>query len=185
MNIIKIRSFNAVRAQLFGYKLTPVDKLILLRSPLHTHTELQFSDKYRELSFSSTNADGCKCCRFKHINYTHPERWDTIEIKCDNIREEQMFYKAMEMADVNDGWNFAEKIIHGPNAIKYDLPGVAMSFILKWHLWKPDKVKVWCTEAVATAMGIKDLSLCIRGLRVDDLHPTLFDTLMRPVERML
>ena len=73
----KIRSFNAVRARMFGYKLTPTQWLILQRS-WHTHNEFQYSARHDHVSHSATLMDGAKGSRFKAIAYTHPERWDTV-----------------------------------------------------------------------------------------------------------
>ena len=130
MNTVKIRSYNAKRAEMFGKKLSSVDKIILLRSEPHTHTELQFSDQYANISFSATMADGAKCARFKQISYSHAERWDTVDIEVTSAEEHLM-------------WDEANRIKGTP----YDLVGL-LSTISKHNIIKPSEKAVWCTETV-------------------------------------
>lgn len=162
MNTIKIRSFNAYRAEKFGYKLTAIDKLIMLRSKLHTHTELQFSLLHNKLSFSATMADNAKCCRFKDIKYSNPLYWDTIDLEVSDNEEIKIYYKC-------------KYIENKP----YDLIGL-LSFLNEDLNWvKPSDTGYWCSEAVATAISeiprFKDMILG----RPDQQHPTKFDTILR------
>ena len=95
---MKIKSFNAKRAELFGYELTNADKMILLRSPLHTHSELVFGPDYNCVSFSATMADNAKCARFKDIQYSHAFRWDTVEISATPKQEADCYANAIQLA---------------------------------------------------------------------------------------
>jgi len=96
----KIRSYNAIRAEIFGKKLTWVDKLILLRSRPHTHTEFQFSDRYDRISFSATMAEGSNCAGFKNIRYSHVrERWDTVELPFTDEQEDRAYNEAESLKD--------------------------------------------------------------------------------------
>lgn len=159
----KIQSFNAYRAEKFGYKLSGIDRLIMRRSFLHTHTEIQFSERYGNISFSATMADGAKCCRFKDINYTkHPERWDTIIIPLTDNEEDLIYAKA--------------KAIEGK---PYDLIGL-LSFISDDLNWiKPSESGYWCSEAVSVAMrAVKRIDNLFEQ-RPDEMHPTKLDTLAR------
>lgn len=156
MSIVKLRSFNAIRAKQFGYKLTFTDWLILRRSPLHTHTEFEFSNG---ISFSATMADGAKCARYKWIDYTkHPERWDTVEIPVTEEQEQEMRYEA----DCLEG-------------IPYDLKGL-LSHGTPLEIIRPHGVKVWCTEAVLMVVKsvFKDLPII-----PDQSHPTSGDYICR------
>lgn len=156
--VIRLRSFNAVRAERFGYKVTWTDRAILMRSKLHTHTELQFSAAYENISYSATMMDGSKCTRFKHIHYSHPERWDTVEIA---VSAEQ------------------EKIIHDQAAARsgqeYDLFGL-LSFSTPLEIIRPHKKKWWCTE-----ICVYLLMQVFPGLQVrpDRCHPTIGDYMCR------
>jgi hypothetical protein len=160
MNIIKIRSFNAYRAKKFGYEYTASDKIIMMRSLLHTHTELQFSERHNEVSFSSTLQDDVKGCRFKQIEYSHPERWDTLSLFVTD-EEEDLMYQA------------AQSIEGKP----YDLLGL-LSFSTEFEIIKPDKDKYWCTEAalfvVKSVPRFQDIPLS-----PEKAHPTLADAILR------
>ncbi len=133
MNYCKIRSYNAIRAAMFGKKLTMTQRIILLRSQPHTHTEFQFSEKYNFISFSATMAEGAKCARFKQIEYSHEaERWDTVIVPMTTKWQERNIHsEAMKL-----------------EGTPYDLVG-QLSHISKLRIWKPSKKKIWCTKAVA------------------------------------
>lgn len=161
MNKIKIRSYNAIRAKLYGKPLTAIDRLILMRSYPHVHTELQFSERYNCISFSSTNRDGLNGCRFMEINYSHPERWDTISISVTAEQEEAMYRTAQSLVS---------------QKISYDLVGL-MSFATPLSIIMPARNKMWCTEASLTAAsaGIKLPSILIP----DRTHPAMCDMVLR------
>jgi hypothetical protein len=159
---LKYRSYCPELAQLHGKKPSKTDRLIGLRSDL-THTEIQFTDRYGNISFSATMADDCRCARFKMIGYSHPERWLTVLVPVTAEQEALIFAKACEMADVDILEDLFTKEIsyevdsggvcfYGNNALKYDLQGVSLSFISKWRVWRPHDKWVWCTEACFIAM---------------------------------
>ena len=155
---VMIRSFNAYRAKRFGYRLTPADGLILLRSLLHTHTELQFSHRYANISFSATLADGANGCRFKDIKYSHTVFWDTIVVPMTDSQEDTAYAEA--------------KAIDGQ---PYDDIGLA-SFVSRAEMIKPRKGFWWCTEAV-----VHCVKRIYPGLPLvpDQTHPTWADTVCR------
>lgn len=161
---IKYRSFDSEADP--TYKSTVSDWFIGWRSYLK-HTEIEFPEIYGCISFSATNADGCKCARFKMIDYTrHPKRWKTVLIPVTREQCDLMFAEACRMADLiphkaaasfgseSLGWYIPVSRIspyntyYGPNALKYDLLAVSFSFISKRTIWRPDKNKVFCTESV-------------------------------------
>lgn len=149
MPVLKVKSYNARAAAEHGKKLTMVDMLILLRSDPHTHTELKFSKRYDNVSFSATMQDGSKCCRFKHIAYSHPERWATHLIVVTKEQEGLMYRKALELKGKKYGL--------------WDL----LSFGTPLRIIKPHPDKYWCTEAVATVLNAGG----IETPRPDTLHP--------------
>ena len=124
-----IQSRNAIRAEIFGKKLSITSKIILLRSTPYDHTEFQFSERYDRISFSATLQDDDKGTRFKHITY-FPEGWDSIIIPMTN--EEEDF-----------AWHEAKKL----EGMPYDLIG-QLAHITKFKIWRPSKKKIWCTKAV-------------------------------------
>lgn len=160
MNIMRVRSFNAFRAHKFGYAYSISDKLIMMRSFLHTHTELQFSQRHGWVSFSSTLQDGAKGCRFKQIQYSHPERWDTVCLEVTDAEEDLVYQEAQS--------------IEGK---PYDLLGL-MSFSTELEIIKPDKDKFWCTEAVIFIIKVVARFLTI-PLEPEKSHPTLGDSVLR------
>ena len=150
MAYIEVKSYDPIMAALYGKKPSKTDRLIGWRSDL-SHTELRFSERYGRISFSATMADKCRCARFKMIGYSHPERWRTVRFWVTDEQEDAMFAKACKMADCK--WLETAVVIedvcyYGPNALKYDLLAVSFSFISKRTIWRPDKTKVFCTEAV-------------------------------------
>jgi len=152
--MIKLRSFNAYRAEKYGYHITSVDKLIMQRSYLHTHSEIQFNNG---ISYSATMADGAKCCRFKDIQYSHPEYWDTIYI---TTTEEQD----------NTVYDFCKSVEGQP----YDLVGL-LSFTTEMGIIKPARDKWWCSEVCAAAIG----QIMQLPFKPEEYHPTKLDTIMR------
>ncbi len=126
-----IKSRNAVRAEIFGLKLSFTSKLILLRSTPHDHTEYQFSERYGYISFSSTLQDNDKGTRFKHIQYRHQkERWDDVVVHMTNREEDRAWREATKMLGMG-----------------YDLVG-QLCHVTKSKIWKPSEKKIWCTKAV-------------------------------------
>ncbi len=126
-----IKSRNAVRAEIFGLKLSFTSKLILLRSTPHDHTEFQFSERYNYESFSSTLQGGYNGTRFEDILYTHQEeRWDDVIVHMTDKQEDRAYREAQEMF-----------------GMKYDLIG-QLSHVSRFKIWRPSKKKIWCTKAV-------------------------------------
>lgn len=104
--VLKLRCYNAKRAQRFGKPLEPSDMAVLLISNPLIHCELQFSQSYAEISFSSTLKNGAKGCRFLQIEYSHPERWDTLYLPVTCQQEDAAYAKAQELEGKQYG--FAE-----------------------------------------------------------------------------
>ena len=126
-----IKSRNAVRAEIFGLKLSLTSKMILWRSTPHDHTEFQFSERYGSESFSSTMQDAAKGTRFKDIKYTHQaERWDDVIVHMTDKEETKAYQEAIKMV-----------------GMKYDLVG-QLAHVSKFKIWRPSKKKIWCTKAV-------------------------------------
>ncbi len=153
--MIKLRSKNAIRAKKYGKKLTYIDKLILMRSKLHVHSELQFSDTYDNVSFSATMQDGSNCARFKQIKYSHPERWDTVCIETTELQEETMYNAALALQDT-----------------PYDLFGL-LSLATPLKLIKPSRKAVWCSEVCIMVLkkAFPDLNVI-----ADQTAPTELDS---------
>ncbi len=122
-------AYNAREAVKHGKRLTAVQRAIMVVSDPLTHTELQFSERFSGLSFSSTIQGGDKGVRFKHIEYSHPERWVKMLLPMTNEQEDR-------------GIEYANSIDGKP----YDLIGVA-SLASKVKLIKPHPDKYWCNEA--------------------------------------
>ena len=135
MSYVILRTFNAIRAKDFGYKLTRTDRLILRRSPLHIHTELQFSPRHQNISFSNTMRDGNVGARFKNITYSHPEYWDSIVIQVTDAQEDKMVKKARTLVGQ-----------------KYDLCGL-LSFASPLSIIVPSGNKSWCCEVCWTVLN--------------------------------
>ena len=128
---MKIRSFNAIRAEIYGHKLNKVQKAILIRSKPYVHTEIQFGPFHDGISFSATMAEGEDCARFKHISYDHSTYWDVIEVPLTEIQE-----------------NVAYGVAKGMEGMPYDKWGV-LSLASEYDIIEPDDDKVWCSKAVA------------------------------------
>lgn len=161
MSIIKFRNFNAIRAKMYGKPLTPTDRLILLRSYPHTHTELQFSARLYNISFSSTTADGANGCRFKQIEYSHPEYWDTVEVEVTDMQEECIYREAQTW--VSEG-------------IKYDGLGL-LSFSTGLNIIRGRDNMAWCTEA---CLGVAQVAIEMPKLLIPDKsHPAMCDMVLR------
>lgn len=147
------------------YVLTKTDILIQLRSDF-THSEFQFSARYRGVSASATMQDDCRCFRFKMIDYNkHPLRWKTQIVPLTDEQEDAIMQTAMKMAGLLGNLTAAHivfsesatmgQIFKGPNALKYDLIGVSLSFILpKWRVVRPHKRWVWCSEGVTILLQV-------------------------------
>jgi hypothetical protein len=101
-----LRFWNAKRAQKFGKPLEPSDMAVLLISNPLIHCEFQFSKSYARISFSSTLKKGAKGCRFLQIEYSHPERWDTLWLPVTPEQEDAAYVKAQELEGKKYG--FAE-----------------------------------------------------------------------------
>ena len=150
-----IESYNADRAVIFGKRRTGVQRIIGLRSKVHTHTEGRFSERYKKVSCSATLEKNAKCVRFRDINYTHlRERWDEVLIPMTAGEERKAWLEACTMADLPLDWqentpayNDGNGNYHGPNARPYDLLG-QLSHLSKRKIWQPSPKKIWCTTAV-------------------------------------
>ncbi len=147
----KIRSYNAVRAAMFGKKLTKTQWLILRRCGWWTHNEYQYSGRYNSISHSATLADGANCSRFKLIEYTHPERWDTVIVPMTDEQEDRAFAKAMALSGMLVSWDDVVQMcldkepVYGSKAVKYDTVGQLCHIFTGLEIWKPTKGKIWCT----------------------------------------
>ncbi len=143
-------TYDAIAAKADGKPLSFVDRLIMFRSKPYTHTEFQFSERFDNVSFSATMKDKARCCRFKDIKYTHPQRWKKHIIPMSDTEEDLAFQKAKEIE-----W------------LKYDLLGLSSFIIMKWRIVRPSKLKYWCSECVACLLVVaKRLNLI-----PDELHP--------------
>ncbi len=132
----KIQSYNAIRAQIFGKKLTMTQRIILMRCGWFTHNEFQYSGRYNQISHSATLMEGSRGSRFKLIRYTHPERWDTVIVPLTDEQEDRAYERAKEL-----------------NGTPYDTIG-QLSHITGFKIWKPSKKKIWCTKDVAEQVYI-------------------------------
>jgi hypothetical protein len=132
----------------------------MTRSFLHDHTELQFSDRYDNISVSATSAEGANCVRFKDIGYTDLVKWDTVCIPA-TPSEEDLVYNAA-------------KSIEGQ---PYNFLGL-LSFATEMNIIHPAPNSWWCTE-----VGIWLIKHIPRyaGLPLipDQTHPTKGDTICR------
>ena len=189
---IKLRTKNAKMLMLYGDTLTPSEWLRSIRTN-GLHSEVQFSDRYGSISFSSTLSDGCNGCRFKMIGYSHPYRWSTLKIPVTAEQEYRLFAKACEMADVSKvhpgetkgiggsqvdelmtrlyiGAVKPNEVIFGPNHIKYDKWGARLAFITKWEIFKMHRVKMICSEACANVLlEVWPDMLLIKGPNIDSI----------------
>ena len=157
MSACKIRSYNAVRAKIFGKKLTVTQWVILRRSSLHTHNELQFSERYDNISHSATKMEGSNGARFKQIEYSHAgEGWDTVIVPMTDEQEDRAYKRAEEL-----------------NGTPYDTIG-QLSHITGLKIWKPSEKKIWCTKDVGELIYISKLDFFFW------LHELLDTTELRP-----
>ena len=171
---MELVTWNKKMILLHGDKLTKTQKAIGLRSN-GLHVEWRFSDRYGRISWSCTLADGCGCCRFKMINYSHPYRQSRVRVPVTAEQEAVLFEEACRMANLVDGQKSlyprmitarefeglcfvgnlkSDEIFYGPDAIKYDKYGASFSFITKLNIWKMHEDKMICNEAVAN-VGLK------------------------------
>ena len=161
----KIRSYNAVRAKMFGKKPTFVQGMILLRSQPHTHNEFEFSERFNNISFSATLQDDYDGARFKQIGYSHEaERWDTVIVPMTDAEEDLAMLEA--------------KCLEG---LEYDLLG-QLCHVSKLKLWKPSRKKIWCTKAVGRLVyaGRPDFKSFLNKFNlIDELRPDQMDMMAR------
>ena len=147
--------WNGKIAKEHGKKLGWSGWLIRLRSWQRIHTEIQFSKRRGGISFSATLRDGCKCCRFKMLDYEDKPWWEPIHVEITAEQEDRAWDEACRMAGLP--WDFiypfrfiAEKesgdIFYGPNAIKYDILGM-VCHISKWRIIRPNSKRTWCSKA--------------------------------------
>ena len=165
----KIRSYNYVRAEIFGKKPTWMNRAISLRSKPQVHTEIQYSERFNSISFSSTMQDGDNGCRFKEIKYSHElQRWDTVIAPMTDEEEDLSFEKAKAMIAAG---------------IKYDLVG-QLAHLFKFKLWKTSrKGKMHCTRAVGEALyvGRPDFFDFLKNYKLDltEIKPDQLDMMAR------
>lgn len=136
--MIKLKALNLKRAMQNGYKWKLHQLIIALRSWPWIHTELQFSDRYDNISYSCTLMDKSKGARFKNIKYSHPERWDEIIIPTTKAEEDLVYAKAW--SKVNNG-------------IKYDLFGL-LSFATPLEVIRPSRNREWCSESCCSCLDV-------------------------------
>ncbi len=175
---IKWRSFDSKADP--TYNQTVSDWFIGWRSYLK-HTEIQFPDIYGGISFSATMRDGCKCARFKMIDYDkHPLRWKTVLIPVTREQCDLIFAEACRMADFKlQTGSLLETLTpaldqfgvcyYGPNALKYDLIGL-LSFTTRWTIIRPHSKWAWCSE-ICLAVAKKGLILDLAHVIPDKHHP--------------
>ena len=141
------------------YKISFADWFIRWKSD-KTHSEFQLSSRYGGISVSCTMKDGCKCVRFKWIDYTkHPLRWLSQIIPLTDEQEDAIFAEACKLADIsiNSAKTYCRlcqrglctvKYYHGLNARKYDLIGVVLCNITSWRIIRSNDKWYWCSELV-------------------------------------
>ena len=130
---MKLRSFNAKRAVMYGHELTPIQRGILAVSKPQVHNEVQFGVRHGYKSFSATIAEDWNGARIDDLTYSHPEYWDTINILV-SIEEEDL------------AWEEAMKMVDKPTL--YDTIGI-IGLATGWDIIKPDPNKTWCSKACA------------------------------------
>ena len=160
----EIKSYNAVRAKIFGKKLILVQWLILRRSWPQIHNELKFSKRHNNISHSATLMEGSKGARFKPIQYSHPERWDTVIVPMTDYQEDLAYAKAEELTGT-----------------LYDTIG-QLSHISGLKIWKPSTTKIWCTTDVAELLyaGLPGFYYWLQGLLdITELRPDQLDMMAR------
>lgn len=158
-----IMTYNPVRAQILcGVKPTAVQWIIMLRS-WQTHTEIQFSERHSNISYSATKMDGANGARFKQIGYSNPY-WDKVVAPMTDEEEDRAYNKAVSRAGT-----------------PYDIMG-QLCHISKFKLWRPNPKKTWCTKEVAECLyAAKADFYCFmreHGL-VDELRPDMMDMMAR------
>ena len=114
--------------------------LIWLRTfSSYCHVEIKFSNGD---SWSSVDGEGG--VRFKKIAYSHPYRWEFVEIPIDKLpkkyKNEQELYEDC-------------KTIKG----HYDWIGIALNEGIPLGI--EDKTKWYCSEVIAFALGLKKYSI--------------------------
>ena len=156
-------SYNYNRARQNGAPFSLLSWLIA-RISTRTHSEIRFSDAWKRVSFSCTNADKTHCCRFKMIEYSSGMlRWDIDPVPCDVASEMSRILAACRMADVTitqlEDWLKTAKygdVLFGKNAIRYDQIGTAFSFVSRLEIVKSSPTKQRCCEAVALVILASD-----------------------------
>ena len=152
---MRIMTFNARRAMLFGYKPTKIDRLIMLRS-IGVHMQNQHTSRYNYLSFTSTLRHGANGCCFLDTKYSHKDYWDVVYLPVTAEEEAKIWAEECVMADINPSYCNPDEMdnicFYGPNHIKYDLAGASFSYWTKFDIWKPSKTKMVCNRAVTRAV---------------------------------
>lgn len=155
------KSFNVVRAEMFGYVPDSIDRLIQVASPIHIHTENKFTKRHNHISFSATMRDNeGKCARFADIQYSNPRWWDTVYVPVTEEEEKRAWEEALK-------WEGAP----------YDLIA-AIGLVSKWNILKPSPTKVFCNEVCGYLVNAAKGD-CFFGNRPDSITPTIADMLMR------
>jgi len=163
----EIKSYNMVRAKIFGKKPTPMQWLIARRSSPQIHSEFRFSKRYDRVSFSATMQDDCKCARFKQIKYSHErERWDTVVMPLTDEQEDAAYWQAKK-----------------DEGTPYDLVG-QLCHISDMKIWKPNKKKIWCSTQVgklfyAASVGFGSFLLELDPHLIFEIMPNELDMLAR------
>ncbi|MBP8982920.1 MAG: hypothetical protein KBG19_07810 [Bacteroidales bacterium] len=189
----EVKTYDALQAQKEGKPLTTADKIILLRSK-YTHSEFQFSERYDNVSFSFSLADGSDGARFKNIKYEHMERWKTQIIPISDNIEDGLWRVACTLAYLPLDWILdttgkyatitdGEIVYKGKLNWKYDLIGLLTHALKKspdWKtnlirsgLWfwttfiKADPNKAWCSEGVAMLIKWAFYDFCKNPEKLD------------------
>lgn len=148
-----MRSKNARKAVNYSYKLTAIDRIILMRSDPLIHTEFQFSERYAKISHSATLAQDTGCCRFRLNPYKNHQWWEDMVLPMTDDQEDRAWAEACELSDLSVNWLTLSirsvlkngEIFFGKNAKKYDTFGLG-SFGTSWNIIKPHPDKWWCSE---------------------------------------
>lgn len=160
--LMRIMTKNGWRARLFGdkgetWKDTARDWLIALRS-MGVHTQLQFTDRYGRISFTSTMRHGVNGCCFLNTQYSHEDYWDAVYLPVTADEEAKIWDEACKMAGVTnpafkDEYKVTNFCYYGPSHIKYDFwQGAVFSYISKAKIIKPSKLRRVCNRAVTEAI---------------------------------
>ena len=127
----------AFKKTFWKWGVSPLGILILLRTlSNYNHCELIFSDG---MSFSAGKGrDDGNEVGFKKIGYSHPERWDFLDVKITKKQEKQIRLNAEKIHNDNDG---------------YDFLGILFNELIPLDI--ENKRKYYCSEVIAVLLGLR------------------------------